>query len=379
MEDSTTYVALDTHKKEHQVAMVLAGEKQIRQWKVLNRAQDIRRMVKKIQKEAPGAIRFCYEAGPCGFDLQRKLISLGVECQVIAPSLIPRKPGERIKTDRRDARKLLEYQKAGMLTEVHPPSAQEEAIRDLCRCREAVKEDQKRAQHRLLKFLLRHGIYFSEGANWTQKHLRWLQALKFEHKIEELVFTEYLCEVHRQKHRLELLEQELEQVSQREPYREGVALLRCFQGIDTITAMVIVSELFGFERFNKPRQLMSFLGLVPSEHSSGEKGRQGGITKTGNRRVRRVLIEASWHYRHKPTVGKSLQRRRKGQPSWAIEQADKARKRLYRKYWRLVEKGKNPNQATAAVARELAGFLWMILHTLIEIVPPGAQGCTGAG
>jgi transposase len=374
MKESITYVALDTHKKEHQVAMLLAGEDQIRQWRVLNRKQDIHRMVKRIQKQARGVIQCCYEAGPCGFDLQRRLVSLGVECRVIAPSLIPRKPGERIKTDRRDARKLLEYQRAGMLTEVHPPSAQEEAIRDLCRCRESVKKDHHRAQHRLLKFLLRRGFYYSEGKHWTQKHLRWLRSLKFEDRLEELVFSEYLGEVYRQKDRLELLDKELKQVSQREPYREGVGVLRCFHGIDTITAMVIVSELFGFERFNEPRQLMSFLGLIPGEHSSGERSRKGGITKTGNNRVRRVLIEAAWHYRHKPTVGKPLKERRKGQPLWAIEQAEKARKRLYRRYWRLMEKGKSANEAVVAVARELAGFLWAILHALVELAPGESLG-----
>jgi len=369
MKESITYVALDTHKKEHEVAMMLGGENQVRQWRVLNRPQDISRMVKKIQKQASGSIQFCYEAGPCGFNLQRQLISMGVDCKVIAPSLIPRKPGERIKTDRRDAKKLLEYQRAGILTEVHPPSEQEEAIRDLCRCRESVKEDLNRAKHRTSKFLLRHGIYYREGKHWTKMHFRWLQSLKFKDKLEELVFSEYLSEVHRQKDRLELLEKELEQESRREPYCEGVGLLRCFHGIDTITAMVFISELFGFERFNEPRQLMSYLGLIPSEHSSGEKTHKGGITKTGNKRVRRVLIEAAWHYRHKPTVGKTLKDRRRGQPAWAIEQAKKARKRLYRRYWRLVEKGKSPSEGVVAVARELAGFLWATLHTSIELAP----------
>lgn len=372
MEESITYVALDTHKKEHEVAMLLAGEEQIRQWRVPNREQDVRRLVRRIQKEAPGVIQCCYEAGPCGFELQRRLVSLGVECRVIAPSLIPRKPGERIKTDRRDACKLLEYQRAGMLTEVYPPSVQEEAIRDLCRCRESVKEDHKRAQHRLLKFLLRRGFSYIEGKHWTQKHFRWLRSLNFEHGMEQLVFSEYLGEVDRQKDRLKFLEGELERVSQREPYRQGVGLLRCFHGIDTITAMVIVSELFGFERFNAPRQLMSFLGLIPGEHSSGERTRKGAITKTGNGRVRRVLIEAAWHYRHKPTVGKPLKRRREGQPLWAIEQAEKARKRLHRRYWRLIEKGKSAPEAVVAVARELAGFLWAALHGLIEL-PPGER------
>jgi transposase len=369
MKEYTTYVALDTHKKEHQIAMRVGGEDQVRQWTVQNRVEDIRRMVRKIRKQAPGPIEFCYEAGPCGFAIQRQIESLGEKCRVIAPSLIPRKPGERIKTNRRDACKLLEYQRAGMLTEVYPPTAQEEAVRDLCRCRESVLEDLKRARHRLLKYLLRHGFHYLEGKHWTQRHFRWLRALKFEDKLEELVFSEYLSEVNRQQDRREFLEKELALVGQEEPYREGVALLRCFHGIDTVTAMVVVSELFGFERFNEPRQFMSYLGLIPSEHSSGEKTRHGGITKTGNKRVRRVLVEAAWHYRHKPAVGIILKARRKGQPDWVIQHADRARKRLYRKYWRLVKKGKPSQQAVVAVARELAGFLWGVLHTRVELAP----------
>jgi len=370
MEETITFVALDTHKKEHCAAMQLAGENQIQQWKVPNREQDIRRMVKKIRKRAPGEIEFCYEAGPCGFALQRRLEALGVKCRVIAPSLIPRKSGERIKTDRRDACRLLEYQRAGLLTEVHPPTEPQEAIRDLCRCREAAQEDYHRAQHRLLKYVLRQGYRYEEGKrHWTQRHLRWLRSLKFENKVAEAVFSEYLSEVHRQATRLQNLEQELEEVAHQEPYREGVGLLRCFHGIDTVTAMVIVAELFGFERFNEPRQLMAYLGLIPAEHSSGESRRPGGITKTGNKRVRRVLIEAAWHYRLKPTEGRVLKARRKGQPAWAIERAQQARKRLYRRYWRLVEKGKSTNEAVVAVARELAGFIWSVLHVRVELAP----------
>lgn len=376
MRENITYVGMDTHKKEHLVAMVLPGTEEIERWSVLNQAAAIRKLVKRVQKQAPGPIEFCYEAGPCGFDLMRQIEAQGVKCKVIAPSMTPRKPGERVRTDRRDARKLVEYQRSGMLTEVHPPNEQEEAIRDLCRCRETVREDLLRAKQRLLKFLLRNGRLWGPGTHWTQKHFQWLSALRFEQKNQEFVFTEYLSEVRHHQRRLAVLDRELEKIAQEEPYREAVGVLRCFQGIDTVSALVIVSELFGFERFEHPRQLMSFLGLIPSEDSSGEKRRQGGITKTGNRRVRRILIETAWHYRHRPNPGKPLRRRRQGQPEWAIQQADQAWKRLYRRYWRLEQRGKGSAKTVVAIARELAGFLWSVLHALIE---SSARVCVQCG
>jgi transposase len=370
MKEYTTYVALDTHKKEHRVAMQLGAEEQIQSWTVPNRMKELKRMVKRIQKQSRGRIEFCYEAGPCGFDLQRKLVSLGVECRVIAPSLVPRKAGERIKTDRRDALKLLEYQRAGLLTDVYPPSAEHEAVRDLCRCRQTVGEDLKRAQHRLLKFLLRHGFHYGEGNHWTQKHFRWLQSLPFEDTVQEYVYIEYLREVNRQKDRLADLDRELERLSQEKPYRLGVGALRCYYGIDTVTAMTTLSELYGFERFDDPERLMSFLGLTPSEHSSGQKNHKGGITKAGNQRLRRLLVESAWHYRHKPVgVSKVLKKRREGQPAWVVEQAEKARKRLHRRYWHLMNRGKNQNKTVVAVARELVGFIWETLYRLNEEFP----------
>jgi transposase len=360
---TTTYVGLDAHKKNHQLYIIFPNGKKPEQMTINNTSHDIRRFVRGIQKKAPGPIRICYEAGPCGFDLKRQLETKRIRCDVVAPSLIPIRPGERIKTDKKDAKKLAEYSMKEMLTFVHPPSEQEEGIRDLCRCREAAKDAQKRAQQQLMKFLLRHGRVYSEGSYWTQKHFGWLDKVTFADEKTQWVFEEYLIEVKRGLERVHNLEKKVEQVSQEEPYKEPVGWLRCFRGIDTVTAMVIVSELYGFERFTSARQLMAFLGLTPSEYSTGERKRKGAITKTGNQHVRRVLIEASWHQRFSWRISKQLRKRREGQPEWVIAQADKAMKRLSKRYKWLIGREKSSCKAITAVARELAGFIWSVLYT----------------
>jgi transposase len=364
MGESTTYVALDAHKKFLQVAMLLPGSQSPIEWKVVNEVGAIRRMVKKISREAEGKVRVCYEAGPCGYALQRTLIKLGVDCIVIAPSLIPVKPGDHIKTDRRDARKLAEYFRSGLLTEVHPPTTGEEAFRDLCRCREDAKEDLLRARHRLGKMLLRRGIVWQEGKNWTLSHRKWLRSLSFAHPAEKLVFEDYLLAIEHVEERIRGLETAIASAAKEEPYREPVAALRCFQGIDTITAVTLVAELHDFRRFKSPRELMGYLGLVPSEHSSSESRRLGSITKAGNSHARRVLVESAWHYRHSPHVGRTLRTRREGQPSVVIAIADKAAQRLHRKFRMLHGRGKHIAKVVVAVARELVGFLWAALYPM---------------
>ena len=362
MNNSTTYVALDAHKKEHVAAMLLPGSKSPEQWRVFNSSRGVRRMVRRIRKKAAGPVVVCYEAGVCGFALQRQIEAEGARCMVIAPSLVPVKPGQRVKTDRRDARKLVFLLRAGMLTEVHPPDEQAEAARDLVRSREAAQTDLLRARHQLSKFLLRRAIIYRDGRQWTQRHFRWLSGLGFDRARDSYVFNGYLAEIVHRQDRLAELTGAVEAAAGEASYAEAVGWLRCFRGIETVTAMTILTELHGFERFGSPRQLMSYLGLVPSEHSSGETERKGGITKTGNRRVRRVLAEASWHQRKRPVVSAALRKRRAGQPAWAIRLADQAMGRLYRRYWRLVEKGKLPTKAATAVARELAGFIWAALY-----------------
>lgn len=359
MQESITWVGIDAHKKSLQFAVLEGG--QFREWEIANEERAIRRVARKLVKQAPGEVRCCYEAGPTGFALKRAMEAAAPElvCEVIAPSLIPIKSGERVKTDRRDARKLAKYLEAGLLTEVRPPSEEDESARDLTRCRRALKEDLMRARHRLSKLLLRRGIHYTAGKKqWTQTHLKWLRGLRFANSVDQCVFDQYLLAMEQLLARLEHINTKLEELSESERYRGPVGWLRCFRGIDTVTAMTILTEVHDFRRFDSPRQLMSYLGLTPSEHSSGESKKQGGITKTGNSHVRRVLIEACWHYRHRVTVGAGLRARRDGQPAWAIAQAEKAQHRLCSRYQRMVARGKPSQKAVVALARELVGFIW---------------------
>jgi transposase len=359
--NSITYVAMDTHKKQHRIAIAYPNDEVIVEFSVKNTAPEIRKMVRKIKKNAPGEVKFCYEAGVCGFTLQRRIEALKCKCSVIAPSLIPRKPGERKKTDRRDAKKLLGLFMSDMLTEVCPPDEQQEAARELTRCREAAQENLKRIRHQLQKMLVRHGYVFIDGQHWTQKHYRWLEAIQFDQPLLQEVFDSYFTEMRHCLQRVNTLDKELEKLAQSEDYREAVGILCCFYGIKTLTAISIIAEIFDFGRFASARDLMSYLGLTPSESSSGEKEHKGPITKTGNKRVRRLLTEVAWHHRHAYGVSKVLRKRREGQPQWAIDIADRAGIRLRRRYRRLVNRGKLPCKAVTAVARELAGFIWSAL------------------
>ena len=362
MSNSNTYVGMDTHKKQHTVTVHFPRSPELVVLTVKNNARDIARMVKKITKQAPGDVEFCYEAGVCGFNLKRRIEALGCKCAVIAPSLTPKKPGVKIKTDRRDARSLVAMFEAGLLTEVYPPSPQQEAARDLTRCRQAALQNVKRLRHQLTKFLTRHGYVYALGNPWTIKHFNWMRNLEFEQPLLRDVFDSYFTELQHCIQRLDSLSKQVEQLAQSEPYREIVGLLRCFHGIDTLTAITVITEIFQFGRFATPGELMSYLGLTPSESSSGEKQNKGPITKAGNKRTRSLLIETAWHYRHPHRITAALKRRRKGQPQWAIDIADNAGTRLRRRYWRLVNHGKMPCKATVAVARELAGFIWAIFR-----------------
>ena len=360
MSNNITYVAMDTHKKQHAVALHYPGQEEIVRFTVRNTAKEITKMTRKIVKQAPGEVEFCYEAGVCGFVLKRRIEAHGCKCTVIAPSLIPRKPGDRIKTDRRDALKLLMMFKSGLLTEVHAPDKQQEAARELTRCRQAAQENLKRVRHQLLKFLTRHGYLYSEGNHWTGKHLKWLRSLEFEETLLADVFDNYFTEMHHCIGRLDSLGKQVEELAKREPYTQVVGLLRCFHGIDTLSAITIITEIFDFGRFSSPGELMSYLGLTCSEFSSGEKQRRGPITKAGNKRVRRILVEVAWHYRHPCNVSKALRTRRDGQPQWAIDIADKAGQRLRKRYRHLTNCGKMSCKVTVAIARELAGFIWSV-------------------
>jgi transposase len=357
----TTYVGIDAHKKDLFIAMMVGTETTPVTWTVPNEPNAIRRLVRKLEREAPGPILACYEAGPCGYALQRQMTTARLTCQVIAPALIPRKPGERIKTNRRDARKLTELLRAGLLTEVRPPTLEEEAVRDLCRARDDAREDLQRCRHRLGKLLLRRGLHYS-GRNWTRAHRQWVDSLAWTQAAERVVVDDYLLAIDQLEARLIELDARLAAIAETDPYREPVGWLRCFRGIDTLTAMLVLAELHDFRRFQSPRALMAYLGLVPGEDSSGEKQRRGRITRTGNTLVRRLLVEAAWHYQHRPGVGVSLARRRKGQPGRIVAIADKAQQRLCRRFRRLAEQHKPAPKIAVAIARELAGFLWAALQ-----------------
>ena len=360
MSKKITYAAMDTHKKQHRIAVLATDTGETIEMTIANSHKEITKMVKKIKKLSDSPVHFCYEAGVCGFDLKRKIEKLGCQCTVIAPSLIPIKPGDRVKTDRRDAKKLLELFKAGLLTEVHAPALEHEAARELTRLRYAARENLQRARHQLLKFLTRHGYIFKEGRHWTLKHMLWLKNLNIENSMLNTVFDELFDNVVQCQNRLDSIDKQVHQLAESEPYKETVSLLRCFKGIDTLTAICIITEIFNFGRFQSASHLMSYLGLTPSENSSGDNQKRGPITKAGNKRVRRLLNESAWHYRHRYNPGKTLEKRRQGQPQWAIDIADKAGQRLHQRHRDLINKGKMPSKTNIAVARELAGFVWAL-------------------
>jgi transposase len=358
-----TYVGVDAHKVRNHVSVLFPGRQEAEAWEIANEPASIRRMVRKVVGAAPGEVRFCYEAGACGYVLARQIeaASKGVVCVVVAPSLIPRKPGERIKTDRRDAKKLAELYRAGLLTEIMPPTPEDEAVRDLVRAREDAKQDQHRCRQRLGKMLLRRGIRYSGKSSWTQAHWAWLKAQRFEHAVDQVVFDDYLLALAQMDERLLGLEKQLKLIAERERYVQPIGWLRCFRGIDTITAVSILAELYDFNRFRTAPQLMAYLGLVPSEYSSGNRSVRGRITGAGNKHVRRLLVEAAWHYRHRPSPT-SLRKRREGQPAAVIAIADRAQQRLNRRFHRMVGKGMLSTKAVVAVARELAGFVWAAMQ-----------------
>jgi transposase len=361
MKEVTTYVGIDAHKKDLFVALLRGYESTPVTWQLANTAQAVGRLVRKLEREAAGPVQVFYEAGPCGYALQRQLTTPQVSCAVVAPALIPRKPGERIKTNRRDARNLAELGRAGLLTVVQPPTPAEEAVRDLARARDDAREDLQRCRHRLSKLLLRRGRHYP-GRNWTRGHRAWIDGLSWSHAAERAVVEDYLLAIDQTAARLRTLDAALAEVAATAPYREAVGWLRCFRGIDTLTAIVILAELHDFRRFPSAPALMAYLGLVPGEYSSGEHTRRGRITRAGNALVRRLLVEASWHYQYPARVGVALRRRRRDQPAQVIALADKAQQRLCGRFRKLAAEHKPPPKIAVAIARELVGFIWAALQ-----------------
>lgn len=365
MKGCITWVGVDAHKRTLVIAVLHPGRQEAEEFTLENDERSIRRLVRRLERDAGGGeVRICYEAGPCGYALQRRLEAAGpVVCEVVAPSLIPRKPGERVKTDRRDARKLAELYRAGMLTMVSPPTPEQEAIRDLCRCREDVRADLGRCRHRLVKMLVRRGhVFNSTSGLWSAAHRAWLAAVSFENETDRVVFAEYTLAIEQAERRLTAMDHALEQAARHPLYREHVAWLRCFRGVDTVIAMIFVAEIHGVDRFESPRELAAYLGLVPSVHSSADTTRRGGITKTGNGHVRRAIVQAAWQYGRRAGVGRKLRLRREGQPESVLTIADEAQRRLTVRFRRLAERGKAKNKVVIAVARELVGFMWAALR-----------------
>ena len=357
---SIKYVGMDVHKETIAVAIAKEGRGDPAYYgEIPNTSEAIKKLIKKLASNGE-KVSFCYEAGPCGYDLYRQLINLGQRCDVVAPSLIPKKSGDRVKTDRRDANTLTRLYRAGELTAVWVPGKEQEAIRDITRAREDMKAMEGHARQRLGAFLLRHGKRFPGKCKRTQAYFRWLEEIKFEMPAQQIVLQEYVDTLKHMMGRVAALEDEMRQAVHGWSLAPVMTGLMALRGVELITAMTIVAELGDMSRFDSARQIMAHLGLVPSEYSSGNRQKRGGITKTGNGHARRVLIEASWCYRSPARKTAQIQRRAEKTSEEVQEIAWKAQKRLCKRYWYLVNKGKRPVEACTAVARELSGFIWAI-------------------
>jgi len=359
--DTYTWVGLDVHKQTIAVAVAEGDTPPRSLGTIPNDPDAVAKLVRKLGP--PARLRVCYEAGPCGYPLYRQLTALGVACEVVAPTLVPVRAGDRVKTDRRDALKLARLLRSGELTAVWVPDAAHEALRDLVRAREAAHKDLRRARHRLQKFLLRQDLRCPLRTKaWGVRHLEWVRQRTFAHAPQAVVCREYLAEVERLAERVARLEGELTLAVSQAPAatQQVIRGLQVLRGVAFVTAVTAVVEVGPFHRFARPRPLMAYSGLVPREASSGDRVWRGAITKTGNAHLRRVLIEAAWQYRHRPAVGYTLRRRREGQPAAVCAIADKAQHRLHLRYRRLLARGKSKPKVVTALARELLGFLWAI-------------------
>jgi len=347
--DVRLWVSLDVHKLSIVAATLppAGGKPDVSRIETTERA--IRRFIGRLG--GPAGLAVCYEAGPGGYALWRLLTRMGVACDVIAPSLVPVRAGDRVKTDRRDAKKLVTLHRAGLLRYVHPPTAKTEGLRDLLRCRDDLRCARTAARHRVLKALLRHGHVFREGKTaWTLKHRRWINAQRLPDALAQLALEQMLIHLDGIERQLDALDAQLEQIAAAERWGASVQILTRFRGISTLTALGLIAEIGDFARFGNPRELASWLGITPSEYSSGDQQHRGHITKAGNHHARRLLVEAAWHYRHAP--------RRPAKDPQPDQRAWQAQVRLHHRYRHLTEHGKRPTVVNVAIARELVGFLW---------------------
>jgi transposase len=370
--DSTLFVGVDLHKDSITVAYALDHGEIETLGKTGTSQIEIDRLCKRLKAKGRH-IKVVYEAGPCGYGLQRRLTAKGFECMVCAPSLIPRKPGERVKTDRRDAIKLVRSLRAGDLTAVHVPSVEDEAFRDLARAWASARSDVKRARQQLKAFLLSHGVRYTGSANWGPAHRRWLAAVSLGNTWQDLAYNELRRTIEDRLAQCQRLEAALREAVQQWRFYPAVLALQAMRGIQFTSAVGLLSELGDLTRFAHPRQVMAWVGVTPSEYSSGAKRRQGSITKTGNSYARKLLIESAWSYRYTAKVSPDIERRHEGLPKAIVERAWDAQLRLCGRYRQLVARGKNANVAIIAVARELAGFIWDIGRLGMAEASPGAQ------
>jgi len=354
--DEFTHIGLDVHKDTIAVAVLRPGASECDERVIPNTPEAVRKLLARFPDQA--ALRTCYEAGPTGYDTHRLITSQGIACEVIAPSLIPRRSGVRVKTDRSDARNLARLHRAGELTAVRVPTPAEEALRDLVRAREDLKNDRRIARQRIRSFLLRYGKrYPSPGARWSFRFEVWMRALRFDEPASQAAFDHLVSAYSVRDAQLAAIDKQIEEAASVDLLAGAVARLRAFRGIDTLTAVTLLTETCDFQRFATAGSFMAFTGLVPAEHSSGASRHQGSITKSGNAHVRRVLVEAAWAYRHRPAVRGAHAKRLEGQPPDVAAYSWAAQCRLNSTYRKLAAR-KGPNKAVVAVARELSGFVW---------------------
>ena len=371
MKKSIIFVGLDVHKNSIEVAFADSGrDSEVRSYGTIDSSLDaLDKVIRKLVSKNCN-LSFVYEAGPCGYDIYRHLAAKGFDCIVAAPSKIPRQVGNRIKNDRRDAQMLARLHRAGELTAVSVPLTEDEAMRDLTRAREDAKALELRAKQRLLAFLLRHGHRFTGRSNWSNAHFRWMSNLAMPHPAQQIVYQELIDSLSECSQRVERLTRQIQELLPHWHMFPVVQSIQALRGVSMIVATTTIAEIGNLDRFEHPKELMSYLGLVPSEHSSGQTTRRGGITKTGNGHVRRVLIEAAWSYRLPARVSEKLYFRQKDLPQNICAIGWKAQLRLCARYKRLMAKGKSQKLIIAAIARELCAFIWAIARE-VEIQTEG--------